>query len=107
MLRKTLHPSLYVERSGDACDSYHRYARDIAIAAQLGFNCYRLGIEWSRIEPSDGHFANAELDHYGDVLGTSRRQGLKPAVTFNHFTAPIWFAARGGFEAADSPDLFA
>ncbi len=106
-LRENLKPTLFKERSGDACDSYHRYAEDIAIAAKLGFNCYRLGIEWARIEPSEGCFSNAELDHYADVLETCRAHGLKPIVTFNHFTTPLWFAARGCFEAADSPELFA
>ncbi|WP_239987349.1 glycoside hydrolase family 1 protein [Sphingosinithalassobacter portus] len=100
-------PTVFKERSGDACDSYHRYAEDIALAAGLGFNCYRLGIEWARIEPSEGHFSNAELDHYARVLECCRSHGLRPIVTFNHFTTPIWFAARGGFEVADSPDLFA
>lgn len=28
-------------------------------------------------------------------------------VTFNHFTVPRWFAARGGFEQADGADYFA
>ncbi len=106
-LRENLKPTLYRDRSGDACDSYHRYAEDIAIAAKLGFNCYRLGIEWARIEPSEGFFSNAELDHYATVLETCRAHGLKPVVTFNHFSTPLWFAERGCFEAADSPDLFA
>jgi beta-glucosidase len=106
-IRENVKPTLFKERSGDACDSYHRYAEDIAIAAKLGFNCYRLGIEWSRIEPSEGQFSNAELDHYAKVLETCRTHGLKPVVTFNHFTTPIWFAARGGFDEPDSPDLFA
>jgi beta-glucosidase len=106
-VRENVRPTLFADRSGDACDSYHRYAEDIAIAARLGFNCYRFGIEWSRIEPSQGFYSNAELDHYAQVLETCRAHGLKPVVTFNHFTTPIWFAARGGFEAPDSPDLFA
>jgi beta-glucosidase len=106
-ISENVRPTLFKERSGDACDSYHRYAQDIAIAARLGFNCYRFGIEWARIEPSEGAFSNAELDHYARVLETCRVHGLKPVVTFNHFTTPIWFAARGGFEVADSPDLFA
>jgi beta-glucosidase len=66
-----------------------------------------LGIEWARIEPSRGYFSNAELDHYANALRTCRAQGLKPVVTFSHFTTPLWFAMRGGFEAADSPELFA
>ncbi|HVY86815.1 MAG TPA: family 1 glycosylhydrolase [Caulobacterales bacterium] len=106
-IRENVRPTLFRERSGDAIDSYHRYAEDIGIAARLGFNCYRLGIEWSRIEPTQGFFSNAELDHYANVLETCRAHGLKPMVTFNHFSAPIWFAARGCFEVADSPDLFA
>ncbi len=60
-----------------------------------------------RIEPSEGAFSNAELDHYAQVLQTCRAHGLKPVVTFNHFTTPIWFAARGGFDEPDAPDLFA
>ncbi len=106
-LRENVTPTMFKDRSGDACDSYHRYQEDIAIAAKLGFNCYRLVIEWARFEPSEGRFSNAELDHYADVLETCRKHGLKPVVTFNHFTVPLWFAARGGFEVADGADLFA
>jgi beta-glucosidase len=100
-------PTIYKDRSGDACDSYHRYAEDIALNAALGFNCYRFGIEWARIEPSQGQFSNAELDHYARVLETCRRHGQTPIVTFNHFSSPLWFAVRGGWEEADAPDLFA
>lgn len=106
-LQENIRPTLFKERSGDACDSYNRYAEDIAIAAKLGFNCYRMGIEWARIEPTQGFYSAAELDHYAMVLETCRAHGLKPVVTFNHFTVPLWFAMRGGFEVADSPDIFA
>jgi beta-glucosidase len=106
-LMENLHPSMFKERSGDACDSYHRYAEDFAIAGGLGFNCYRLGVEWARIEPSEGCFSNAELDHYARMLDGCRAHGLRPIVTLNHFTVPLWFAERGGFEAADAPALFA
>lgn len=99
--------SLYHEPSRDACDSYHRYGEDIAIAAGLGLNCYRMGIEWARIEPEPGLFSQAALDHYRRVLDTCHAHGLAPMITFNHFTVPRWFAARGGFEVADSAALFA
>jgi beta-glucosidase len=106
-LEENITPTLFAARSGDACDSYHRYEKDFAIAASLGFNCYRFGIERARIEPSDGFWSNAELDHYARVLEACRRHGLKPVVTFNHFTVPLWFAARGGFAVDDAPQLFA
>jgi beta-glucosidase len=99
--------TLFREPSGDACDSYERYREDVAIAASLGFNCHRFGIEWARIEPEPGSFSMAALDHYKRVLDACRVHGLKPMVTFSHFTTPRWFAARGGFEADGAPDLFA
>lgn len=106
-LCETVTPTLYKEPSRDACDSYHRYEEDIAIAADLGFNCHRIGIEWARIEPEPGLFATAELDHYRRVLEACHKRGLRPMVTYNHFTVPRWFAARGGFEVTDGADLFA
>lgn len=100
-------PTAYSAPSGDACDSYHRFEEDIAIAADLGLNCYRVGIEWARIEPSPGQFSLAELDRYRLLLATCRQRGLATMVTFSHFSVPLWFAARGGFEVADGADLFA
>jgi beta-glucosidase len=106
-LLETLPETVYKDRSGDACDSYHRYGEDLDIAKALGLNCYRFGIEWARIEPEPGAFSIAELDHYAAVLEACHARGLLPIVTFNHFTVPLWFAKRGGWEVADSADLFA
>jgi beta-glucosidase len=106
-LAENVKPTLFSEPSLDACDSYHRYEEDIALAARLGFNAHRFGIEWARIEPEPGKFSQAELDHYLRVLEACHAHGLTPIVTYSHWTVPRWFAARGGFEQVDSPELFA
>jgi beta-glucosidase len=106
-LLEHLPETVYKEPSRDACDSYHRYEQDFAIAQSIGLNCYRFGIEWARIEPEPGQFSQAELDHYAKVLASCRAHGLLPIVTYNHFTVPRWFAMRGGWEVPDSADLFA
>lgn len=106
-LCENVEPSLYRERSGDACDSYNRWREDLEIAAGLGLNCYRFGIEWSRIEPEPGRFSIAELDRYRRILETAQSLGLQPMVTFSHFTVPRWFAAENGFENPDAPARFA
>jgi len=97
----------YVEASGDACDHYHRYREDIALLADLGFTMYRFSLEWSRIEPEEGEFSLAQLDHYRRMLVTCHEHGLTPMVTFHHFTSPRWLAASGGWEARDTPEKFA
>lgn len=105
-LAENVPETIFREPSGDACDSYHRYGEDIALAAELGFNTHRFGIEWARIEPEPGVFSRAALDHYLRVLECCHAHGLAPMVSLNHWTVPRWFAARGGFERKDSPELF-
>jgi len=100
-------PTLFAEPSGDACDHYHRYADDIKLLASFGFNTYRFSIEWARIEPEEGFFSSAELEHYRRMLAACHENRLTPMVTFNHFTLPRWLAARGGWENAGAADLFA
>ena len=87
-------PTLFAERSGDACDHYHRYPEDIRILAGLGLNTYRFSIEWARIEPEAGLFATAELDHYRRMLAACHESNVRPMVTLYHFTSPRWFARR-------------
>ena len=96
-----------VDRSGDACDSFHRYPEDIALVAALGLTFYRFSLEWSRIEPEEGEFSRSALDHYRRMLATCREHGLVPMVTYHHFTHPRWLAAAGTWEAPQAVDRFA
>ncbi|MCX4547656.1 glycoside hydrolase family 1 protein [Streptomyces sp. NBC_01500] len=95
------------EPSGDACDSYHRWREDMDLLAELGFTDYRFSIEWARIEPAPGEFSHAAIAHYRRMVEGARARGLRPMVTLHHFTAPRWFAQRGGWAAAGSDELFA
>jgi beta-glucosidase len=98
--------TLYSEPSGDACDHYHLYHDDIALLARLGFNAYRFSVEWARVEPEEGEFSLAQLDHYRRMLAACHEHRIKPMVTLHHFTSPRWLAARGGWESADTARLF-
>jgi len=100
-------PTVYVEPSGDAANSFLLWERDLDLVKSLGLNSYRFSLEWARIEPEKGQFSTAMLDHYRAMIAGCRARGLTPFVTFNHFTTPRWFAAQGGWGHADAPALFA
>jgi beta-glucosidase len=106
-LLEHLPESTFAEPSGDACDQCHLYPHDIRLLAELGFNTYRFSLEWSRIEPEEGLFSRAELEHYRRVLAACHEAGVTPMVTYSHFTVPRWFAFKGGWEKADAPARFA
>ena len=99
--------STYNDFSGDACDHYHRYEEDLRRAADAGLNAYRFSIEWSRVEPEEGIFDEAEIDHYRRMIRACRELGLEPMITLMHFTSPVWLIRKGGWEAESTVADFA
>ena len=93
------------QRSGQAADHWNRYKEDIQLMKALHLNTYRFSVEWSKIEPAEGVFSDSALDHYGLVVDELLANGIEPFVTLHHFTDPIWFQQRGGFEREDAPEL--
>ena len=73
----------------------------------MGLGAYRFSLEWSRIEPAEGEFSLAALEHYRRMCAACHGHGILPVVTFHHFTTPRWLTAAGGWEAPDAPDRFA
>jgi beta-glucosidase len=94
------------EPSGDCCDSWDRWSEDADLVAMLGLDNYRFSVEWSRIEPEDGEFSRAALDHYRRQCAGLRERGVDPVVTFHHFTTPLWLARQGGWESDTTVERF-
>jgi beta-glucosidase len=97
----------FAEPSGDACDSWHRWPEDLDLVAGAGLNAYRFSLEWSRIEPEEGEFSRAALDHYRRIVDGCRDRGLAPVVTLVHFTQPRWLLHDGGWTGAATGDRIA
>ncbi len=68
---------------------------------------YRFSLEWSRIEPEEGEWSLAQLDHYSRMLDACVERELLPVVTFHHFTTPRWAAADGGWTNPVTAERFA
>ncbi len=97
-------PENYI--SGRACDHYNRYEEDFDIAKLFGHNAHRFSIEWSRIEPEEGKFNRAEIEHYREVIKALHKRRIEPFVTLWHWTMPIWFVKKGGFEKSGNIKYF-
>lgn len=104
---ENIKPTIFAQPSGDAANSFALWPTDLDLVRGLGLNSYRFSLEWARIEPEDGLFSVAMLDHYKAMIEGCRARGITPVVTFNHYTTPRWFAAQGGWTNPKSPKLFA
>ena len=92
--------------SGRACDQYNRFEEDFDLAKMGGHNAHRFSIEWSRIEPEEGKFDQQEIEHYRKVISALRERGLEPFVTLWHWTEPVWFNEKGGWNNKKSVEYF-
>lgn len=104
---ENVRPTVFREPSGAACGSWERWAQDVDLVAGLGLDAYRFSVEWARVEPEPGVVSTAALDHYEAIVDRCLAQGIAPVVTYNHFTAPHWFACDGGWLHPDAAARFA
>jgi beta-glucosidase len=95
--------------NGDvACDSYHRYAEDIALLKQLNVKSYRYSIAWPRIQPTGRGTANSKgLDYYQRLTDATLAAGIRPLVTLYHWDLPQSLEDAGGWPNRDTANRFA
>lgn len=97
-------PHNYV--SGMAADHYNRYKEDFDFLEKMNMNAYRFGIEWARIEPEEGAWNAEAITHYKEYVRELKRRDIEPIVTLFHFTTPVWFEKKGGFEKRSNVKYF-
>lgn len=84
MEKDTLYPS------HEAIDFYHHYKEDIALFAEMGFKCFRLSINWTRVFPTGMEKEPNEngLLFYDRVFDECKKYGIEPLVTLSHYEMP-------------------
>ncbi len=91
-----------------ACDSYHRYAEDVALMSELGVDAYRFSISWPRIVPEGtGRINLAGLDYYDRLVDELCERGIKPAATLFHWDLPSPLEVDGGWLQRETAEHFA
>lgn len=88
------------------CDHWNRFREDIGLMQKMHLQVYRMGLEWSRIEPENGRFSEEAVAHYREEISGLLRAGIRPLVTLHHFTHPLWFCREGEFESPKAVEYF-
>ena len=95
----------YVKDDSDpscAVDHYERWREDLELMKDMGIQCYRMGVEWSRVEPRDGVFDEKAIAHYREEIQALKEAGIPVLLTLHHFNNPLWLEERGGFAQRDN-----
>lgn len=72
----------------DGIDSYHRYEEDFALFEEMGFQCYRFSIDWSRVMPDGFHFNEEGMAFYDRFIDSLIAHGMEPVCSLYHFEMP-------------------
>ncbi len=80
--------------SHQAVDFYHRYKEDIALLAEMGLNCMRFSICWTRIFPTGDEEApnEAGLSFYENIVDECLKYNIQPIITICHDEVPAHLA---------------
>lgn len=97
-------PNAYV--SGTGVNHYEHFEQDFDLLRKMNMNAFRFSVEWSRIEPQEGAWNAAAIQHYKEYVQALKKRGIEPVVTLFHFTLPVWFAGMGGFEKRSNVKYF-
>lgn len=90
-----------------ACDSYHRFDRDVDMLKYIGVNSYRMSISWSRVLPDGTGKLNPKgIDYYRRCFEKLLENGITPNVTLYHWDLPQAIEDRGGWVNRDSIEWF-
>ena len=81
-----------------ATGHWERWREDVLLMHRMGIQTYRFGIEWARVEPEEGRFDEAAIACIKEELMYLLGLGIKPLITLHHFTNPMWFERKGGWE---------
>lgn len=94
--------------SHEAVDHYHHFKEDIALFGEMGFNVYRLSVNWSRIFPNgDEEEANEEgLRFYDELFDACHEHGMEPLVTISHFETPLGLQKYGSWAGREVVDCY-
>lgn len=92
-----------------ACDFYHRYPEDLALAHKYGLNAVRLSISWVRIFPDgyvNDHPNQKGVAYYHRLFKECFKDGLEPYVTLDHFDSPKTLFDKGDWLSPDMTKEF-
>lgn len=87
-------------------DGNVKWAADLALMRDMGIRDYRFSVEWAMIEPSEGVFDGEALTRIRGEIVLMLTYGIRPLVTLHHFTNPMWFEERGGWELPENTSFF-
>lgn len=91
-----------------ACDSYHRFERDIQNLKFVGVDGYRMSISWSRVMPDGvGALNQKGVDYYKRCFDSLLENGIKPNVTLYHWDLPQALEEKNGWVNRDTIKYFA
>ncbi len=95
------------ESGEPACDSYHRYADDVAALRAMHLNGYRFSVAWPRVIPDGAGAVNARgLDYYDRLVDALLAAGIAPFITLYHWDLPQALQDGGGWANRDTIDAY-
>ena len=91
-----------------ADEHYHRWAEDLDLIRDGGFDAYRFSVAWPRLFPEGTGTPNQKgIDFYDRLIDGMLARNIKPYMTLYHWDLPSALQDKGGWMNRDIAGWFA
>jgi beta-glucosidase len=98
---------IHGDKAGLTCDWWNgRWREDFHRAAEGYQNAHRMSIEWSRVQPTPDRWDEDAIDRYVEMVRGLVELNMTPLITLHHFSDPMWFVEKGGWENEEAAGYF-
>lgn len=79
---------------------------ELDLAAKLGVDSFRLGVDWERVMPAKNQFDEKAIGRYREILKLVRGRGMKVMLTLMHHSVPKWVQNQDGWHNQETIKAF-
>ena len=87
------------EFSKKAAGFREQWAQDLDAMQAMGLQAFRFSLDWARLEPKQGQYNLAEMQHVIDVIKGARSRKMQVFLTFYHWSTPLDVSSPIGCDA--------
>jgi len=93
-------------RSHESSAHLENYKEDIQLMKEMGISTYCFSLDWSRIEPEQGHFDEEYIQKIIELCDELLRNNISITAILKDYCDPLWWGYLAGFEHEKNIPLF-
>jgi beta-glucosidase len=95
-----------IREGGSRAKAGEHWREDALLMRGMGIQSCRVSAPWALLEPGEGCYDGEAFARLREEILLLRGLGIVPLLTLHHFSEPMWFIRKGGWEKEENAGCF-